>query len=99
MKTNRSILILLYCLNTFFIFSQNYVDLLKVNFNTTNFNTFDSSSSKTQVNELMVDFTIPIKLNEKTSLISGLIYENIQTKFTVSEDANKVGVNSNNILF
>ena len=86
MKTNRSILILLYCLNTFFIFSQNYVDLLKVNFNTTNFNTFDSSSSKTQVNELMVDFTIPIKLNEKTSLISGLIYENIQTK--LFEDGN-----------
>ena len=86
MKINRSILILLYCLNTFFIFSQNYVDLLKVNFNTTNFNTFDSSSSKTQVNELMLDFTIPIKLNEKTSLISGLIYENIQTK--LFEDGN-----------
>ena len=56
-------------------------DLLKVNLNTTNLNTFDSSSSKTQVNELMVDFTIPIKLNEKTSLIYGLIYENIKTKF------------------
>ena len=86
MKINRSILILLYCLNTIFIFSQNYVDLLKVNLNTTNLNTFDSSSSKTQVNELMVDFTIPIKLNEKTSLISGLIYENIQTK--LFEDGN-----------
>ena len=34
----------------------------------------------------MVDFTIPIKLNEKTSLISGLIYENIQTK--LFEDGN-----------
>ena len=86
MKINKSILILLYCLNTIFIFSQNYVDLLKVNLNTTNFNTFDSSSAKTQVNELMLDFTIPIKLNEKTSLISGLIYENIQTK--LFEDGN-----------
>ncbi len=86
MKINRSILILLYCLNTIFIFSQNYVDLLKLNLNTTNLNTFDSSSSKTQVNELMLDFTIPIKLNEKTSLISGLIYENIQTK--LFEDGN-----------
>lgn len=86
MKINKSILILLYCLNTIFIFSQNYVDLLKLNLNTTNLNTFDSSSSKTQVNELMLDFTIPIKLNEKTSLISGLIYENIQTK--LFEDGN-----------
>lgn len=95
MKTNRSILILLYCLNTFFIFSQNYVDLLKVNFNTTNFNTFDSSSAKTQVNELMLDFTIPIKLNEKTSLISGLIYENIQTK--LFEDGNIKSFGSSSI--
>ena len=63
-----------------FGFSQNYVDLLKVNLNTTPYNTFDSSSVKTKVNEVMVDFTIPIKLNEKTSLITGLIYENIQTK-------------------
>jgi hypothetical protein len=63
-----------------FGFSQNYVDLLKVNLNTTPNNTFDSSSVKTKVNEVMVDFTIPIKLNEKTSLITGLIYENIQTK-------------------
>ena len=74
-----------------FGFSQNYVDLLKVNLNTTPNNTFDSSSVKTKVNEVMVDFTIPIKLNEKTSLITGLIYENIETKLFTNDNTKSFG--------
>ena len=91
MKVNRYILILLICLSTMFGFSQNYVDLLKVNLNTTPNNTFDSSSVKTKVNEVMVDFTIPIKLNEKTSLITGLIYENIETKLFTNDNTKSFG--------
>ena len=68
------------CLPFCTLFSQNYIDLLKVNVNTGNLNRFDSSTSKTQVNEIGVDLTAPIKCNESTSIISGLIYENIQTK-------------------
>ena len=64
----------------FCVFSQNYIDLLKVNASTTTSNTFDGSQSKSKLNEILVDLTIPIKINNKLSVLSGLIYENIQTK-------------------
>ncbi len=65
------------CLN---VQAQSYVDILKINGNTTALNKFDSSSSSTRVNEFSADLSLPIKLTEKTAIISGLIYENINTK-------------------
>jgi len=62
------------------VFSQNYVDILKLTGNTTAFNTFDTSSSRTTINEIMADLTVPIKFNDRHSLLSGVIYENTQTK-------------------
>lgn len=63
-----------------FMYSQNYIDLLKINAGTTPHNQFDSSSAKTKINELSADLSIPIRLNEKTSVITGIIYEVIQTQ-------------------
>lgn len=60
--------------------AQSYVDVLKLNANTTSLNTFDSSSSSTRVNELSFDLSIPIKLNEQSAIITGLLYENINTR-------------------
>lgn len=60
--------------------AQSYVDLLKVNASTTPFNAFDSSASQTKVNNIDVDLTVPIKINERLSLISGAQFESIQTK-------------------
>ena len=77
---NRYFLIILICIGTGFVFSQNYIDLLKVSVNTTPYNRFDTSLAKTKVNEFVVDLTIPIKLNENTSVITGVICENIETK-------------------
>ena len=37
-------------------------------------------------NEIGADLTVPIKINQNTSLLSGIIYENIQTK--LFEDGN-----------
>ncbi|MES2798306.1 MAG: DUF6268 family outer membrane beta-barrel protein, partial [Bacteroidota bacterium] len=73
------------------VFSQNYVDLLKVNASTTPSNTFDGSSSKSKLNEVLVDLTLPIKINEKLSVLSGIIYENIQTKLFAESDIKKFG--------
>lgn len=72
--------------------SQNYVDFLKVTGNTTSVNKFDTSSSSTKINEIYADLTVPIKLNENSCLLSGVIYENIQTK--LFEDGNAITLNS-----
>ena len=63
-----------------FAFSQNYVDILKVNASSTPNNTFDSSATKTKLNEALVDLTVPLKINQDLSVVTGLIYENLQTK-------------------
>lgn len=88
---NRYILILFICISATFIFSQNYIDLFKVNVNTTPYNAFDTSSVKTKVNEIMADLTLPIKLNDKTTFITGVIYESIQTKIYEDGDIKSFG--------
>jgi hypothetical protein len=74
------ILVSLFFLIGNIILSQNYVDLLKISAGTTPYNQFDSSSAKTKIHDLSADLTIPLKINEKTSVITGIIYEAIQTK-------------------
>ncbi|MFN8115137.1 MAG: DUF6268 family outer membrane beta-barrel protein [Bacteroidia bacterium] len=77
---NKYILLFRFLLAGSLGFSQNYVDVLKVSASTTPNNTFDSSSTKTKLNELMVDLTVPVKINEDFSVLTGVIYEDIQTK-------------------
>lgn len=61
--------------------AQNYVDLLKINAGTTPLNTFDSSSTAaTVLNEYGVDATLPIKLNDKSTFLTGASYESFQAK-------------------
>lgn len=77
---NKYILLFRLILAGSLAFSQNYVDILKVSASTTPNNSFDSSSTKTKLNELMVDLTMPVKINEGFSVLTGVIYEDIQTK-------------------
>jgi hypothetical protein len=60
--------------------SQNYVDILKLSYATTPPNAFDTSSSKTTLDQIDADLTVPIKLNERSAIITGFMYENFQTK-------------------
>jgi hypothetical protein len=94
----------IYILITLLSFSavkgQNYVDILKVNASTTPDNAFDTSSTKTKIDQLDVDLTIPIKINERFSIISGVMYETFQTKLfedgnvkTFGSAALKIGAN------
>lgn len=71
--------------------SQNYIDVLKVNLNSTPDAVFDSSESKTRVKEQFLDLTTPIKLNDKWSFITGCIYESIQTKLFADESEKTFG--------
>lgn len=82
------------------IFSQDYIDVLKVYTNTTPLNKFDSSSASTRVNEVGADLSIPIKLNDKTAIVTGLVYEAVQVKLFENKSANtlsaitiKAGIN------
>lgn len=77
---NKYLLLFRLLLAGSFAFSQNYLDILKVNVSTTPYNTFDSSATKTKLNEAFVDLTIPIKINEDLSVLTGMVYESIQTK-------------------
>jgi hypothetical protein len=77
---NKYILLIRLFLAGSFAFSQNYVDLLKVSASTTPNNTFDSSDVKTRINDLLVDLTVPVKINEGFSVLTGVIYEDLQTK-------------------
>lgn len=77
---NKYILLFRLILAGSLAFSQNYVDILKVSASTTSNNSFDSSSTKTKLNELIVDLTLPVKINEGFSVLTGVIYEDIQTK-------------------
>lgn len=71
--------------------SQNYIDVLKVNFNSTPYAVFDSSESKTRVKEIFCDLTTPIKLNDKSSIITGFIFESIQSKLFADESEKTFG--------
>ena len=77
---NKYILLFRFLLAGSLGFSQNYVDILKASASTTPYNTFDSSSTKTKLNELAIDLTVPVKINEGFSVLTGIIYEDIQTK-------------------
>lgn len=77
---SRYFLLLRFLLAGSFAFSQNYVDILKVSASTTPNNTFDGSAAKTKLNEVCVDLTVPVKINESFSVLTGVIYEDMQTK-------------------
>lgn len=77
---NKYLLLIQLFLAGSFAFSQNYVDILKVSASTTPNNTFDSSTVKTKLQEACVDLTIPVKIHEGLSALTGVTYESLQTK-------------------
>ena len=62
--------------------AQDYVDLVKLNFNTTSQNRFENSSVTTRIREMDVEVTLPVRIDSKTNFISGFIYENINSRLT-----------------
>ncbi len=91
---------LLFVLLSHSLLAQDYVDLVKLNYNNTSQNNFENSNAKTRVEELDLEVTLPIVLNNSTNLLTGLIYERIQTKLfedeseeTFSSISLKIGLN------
>ncbi len=69
--------------------AQEYVDVVKLNYNNTTQNTFADSDVASRIKELDLETTIPIVLNSRTNFITGFILERIETQ--LFED----GVNEN----
>lgn len=85
-----------------FMSAQNYVDLVKINYAATPFNTYDSLSGiKTQLQEFLTDITLPIVIDSTKSIITGILFEQISlvnqpyykgTFYTINP---KIGLNIN----
>ena len=64
--------------------AQSYIDLISSDYAITPAISFDSSSQETKLHEINAEFTAPIVLTEKTTVLAGLIYENIKADFDPS---------------
>jgi hypothetical protein len=80
--------------------AQDYVDLVKLNFNTTSKNEFKDSNTTTRIREIDAETTVPLRINAVTNFVTGFIYENINTRLTTTGSerafgsaALKLGVN------
>ena len=64
--------------NLGFLSAQNYVDLVKINYSSTPFNSYDSLKEiKTQLQEFSTDITLPIVLDSTKTLLTGILFEQI----------------------
>lgn len=61
-------------------FGQQYVDIARIYFSNTPQNRFEGSEATTRVKEFGADLTAPIVINPKLAILTGLFYEQIETK-------------------
>jgi hypothetical protein len=62
--------------------AQDYLDLVQASYTNTPLNQFDTSLNKTRVQDVVFSSTLPIKLNDRTAIISGLDVEWMHSKLT-----------------
>ena len=72
--------------------SQDYVDLLKLTYLNSPFNKYDTVNELARVQEFYLDATLPIKLNERTAIITGFTAEQLSVK------TNPTGFNINTVF-
>lgn len=84
----------------FTCFSQDYIDLIKFHYSTTPSNNFENNFGETKLSEIGIDATLPLKINDSLTIITGIFAENIQTKLapfsneiTLSTLNLRVGIN------
>lgn len=77
---NKSISLLLLSVAFAPALAQNYVELAKFYYSNTALNSFEQSDSSTRIKELGLDITAPLLINASDAILTGLIYERIETK-------------------
>lgn len=74
----RFILFLYFTFSLTWANAQNYVDLLKISYSSTPFNSYDSLKGiKTQLQEFSTDITLPVVLDSTKTLLTGILFEQI----------------------
>lgn len=76
-------LALVFCLlfTSLFTAAQQYIDLAKFNYAASSMSSFDTGSASTRLSEINADLTLPVVLNDKATVLSGLTYENMNASF------------------
>ncbi|HET8963471.1 MAG TPA: DUF6268 family outer membrane beta-barrel protein [Chitinophagales bacterium] len=64
---------------------QNYIDLIKLNYNYTSLNAFNNSDIKTSIAEIDLEATLPIVINERVTFVTGLYGETFRVKLDVDD--------------
>lgn len=80
MKNRIGISVLLFSLAITPGIGQNYVELAKFHYSSTDLNYFEQSDSSTRIKELGLDITVPVLINASDAILTGFIYERIETK-------------------
>lgn len=74
------------------VFGQKYVDVAKFYYGNSSQNKFKNSEVSTQIKELGLELTIPIIINPTDAVLTGLIYERIQTRLFETDPETMVSV-------
>ncbi len=87
MKTPKVIcLAIVVLLKSNFLAAQDYVDIARVHYAGSSINSFDGTSSGSRLGEVGLDLTVPIVINERLNLLSGMIFEGIKTQLYPDHD-------------
>lgn len=86
----RKYLILILSLYAISSYAQNYVDVLHSEYTTTPQNTFENSDSSTQLEKININLTTPIKLKNGNAIITGVVYDRVNTSFDPGEQTTPV---------
>jgi Domain of unknown function (DUF6268) len=93
MSTYKQIITIIPCLLLIGnVFGQKYVDVAKFYYGNSSLNKFENSDSSTRVKELGLEITIPIVINPSDAILSGLVYERIQTRLFEADPETTVTV-------
>lgn len=65
---------------------QNYIDLAKVDYATSSLNTFDTDTTKTSLQEMNADITLPLVINDNLTVLIGGTYEGTTASFNLGRD-------------
>ena len=74
---NRLFILIALSLLSISIKAQNYVDILKVDYSISKSNDFKDTQGTSDVKEWVVDATVPIVLSEKSTFLTGFVFENV----------------------
>ena len=81
----RKYLVLVLFLYRLLGFAQNYVDVLHSEYTATPQNTFDSSNQNKDLQKININITTPIKLKNGNAILTGLVYDRVNTSFDPGE--------------